>query len=283
MIPGRALPPKERPRLPLPRSRRRSCRPPRRKPPPPDTGFVQYDAATKTVTFRLVSGPFEFNGFTNGGATLTVPPGSTNVWNFEQNDGTPHSAEIASGTGPVPNSGGDPAIPRAYTNKVAEGLPQGAKDVIRFTAPDSGTFRIVCGVPGHALSGMWLWLKVDPRPRRPRSERHRSPESAAREPGAIQGSGLASYRGFTQHPPQEVPGVAALIWATSSGVPAATTRPPRSPPSGPRSMIQSAVLMTSRLCSITTTLFPLSTSRCSTSSSSRTSSKWRPVVGSSRM
>lgn len=133
----------------------------------PDTGVVQYDTATKTVTFRLVSGPFDFNGFTNGGATLTVPPGSTNVWNFEQNDGTPHSAEIASGTGPVPNSGGNPAIPRAYTNKVVEGLVQGAKDVIRFTAPDSGTFRIVCGVPGHALSGMWLWLKVDPAAKNP--------------------------------------------------------------------------------------------------------------------
>ena len=127
-----------------------------------DSGFVQYDAAAKTVTFRLVAGPFDFNGFTKGGATLTVPPGSTNVWKFEQNDGTPHSAEVASGTGPVPNSGGDPAIPRAYTNKVVEGLVQGAKDVIRFTAPDSGTFRIICGVPGHALSGMWLWLKVDP-------------------------------------------------------------------------------------------------------------------------
>lgn len=127
-----------------------------------DSGFVQYDAATKTVTFRLVAGPFDFNGFTQGGATLTIPPGSTNVWNFEQNDGTPHSAEVASGTGPVPSSGGDPAIPRAYTNKVVEGLPQGATDVIRFTAPDSGTYRIICGVPGHALSGMWLWLKVDP-------------------------------------------------------------------------------------------------------------------------
>jgi hypothetical protein len=39
---------------------------------------------------------------------------------------------------------------------------------------------------------------------------------------------------------------------TSSGVPVATISPPPSPPSGPRSMIQSAVLMTSRLCSITT-------------------------------
>ena len=59
--------------------------------------------------------------------------------------------------------------------------------------------------------------------------------------------------------------------------------PPPSPPSGPRSMIQSADLMTSRLCSITSTVLPASTRRCSTPSSRRTSSKWRPVVGSSRM
>jgi hypothetical protein len=67
----------------------------------------------------------------------------------------------------VPNSGGDPAIPRAYTNKVVEGLPQGANDVIRFTAPDSGSYRIICGVPGHALSGMWIWLKIDPAAKEP--------------------------------------------------------------------------------------------------------------------
>ena len=64
-------------------------------------------------------------------------------------------------------------------------------------------------------------------------------------------------------------------------------RPPpcrrRVPPSGPRSMIQSAVLMTSRLCSMTSTVLPWSTRRDSTVSSLRMSSKCRPVVGSSRM
>jgi Sulfocyanin (SoxE) domain len=132
-----------------------------------DSEYVKWDAATKTVTFRLVAGPFEFNHFTNGGGTLTVPAGSINVWNFLQNDGTPHSAEVASGTGPVPNSGGDPAIPRAYTNKVVEGMAQGETDVIRFTAPDTGSYRIICGVPGHALSGMWIWLKIDPAAKTP--------------------------------------------------------------------------------------------------------------------
>jgi plastocyanin len=132
-----------------------------------DSEYLKWDPATKTVTFKLVAGPFDFNHFTNGGGTLTVPAGSTNVWNFLQNDGTPHSAEVASGTGPVPNSGGDPAIPRAYTNKVVEGLVQGATDVIRFTAPDTGSYRIICGVPGHALSGMWIWLKIDPAAKAP--------------------------------------------------------------------------------------------------------------------
>jgi Cu/Ag efflux pump CusA len=74
-----------------------------------------------------------------------------------------------------------------------------------------------------------------------------------------------------------------IVQFAKPGVPAATRRPPPSPPSGPRSMIQSAVLMTSRLCSMTTTVLPCSTSSCSTSSSLRTSSKCRPVVGSSRM
>ena len=71
--------------------------------------------------------------------------------------------------------------------------------------------------------------------------------------------------------------------ATCSGVPSATTVPPPAPPSGPRSMIQSAVLITSRLCSITITVFPWSTSWLSTPSSLRMSSKCNPVVGSSRM
>src|SRR6185503_19506257 len=71
----------------------------------------------------------------------------------------------------------------------------------------------------------------------------------------------------------------ALALATCSGVPWATTLPPPSPPSGPRSINQSADLITSRLCSITTTVLPCSTRRINTSRSFRTSSKCRPVVG----
>ncbi len=124
--------------------------------------YAKWDPKTNTATLELMAGPFTFNGASNGSATFTVPAGSHVVINFVNKDGTPHSAEVISGEGPVPNSAGDPAIPRAYTNKVQEGLPQEATDQMSFPAPARGKFRIFCGVPGHGLSGMWIWLDVDP-------------------------------------------------------------------------------------------------------------------------
>jgi sulfocyanin len=135
--------------------------------------WVSYDAGTKTVTFALDAGapggagPFNFDGYTNGRGTLTVPASSNVVINFVNMDGTPHSAEIIADKDPMPNMGGDPAIPGAYTKDLTQGLPQGGKDNMSFTAPASGSFRIFCGVPGHGLSGMWIRLKVDPTAKSP--------------------------------------------------------------------------------------------------------------------
>ncbi len=64
--------------------------------------------------------------------------------------------------------------------------------------------------------------------------------------------------------------------ATPAGVPAATTRPPASPPPGPRSITQSAVAMVSRSCSTRTTVLPASTRRWSCRSSSVMSAGCRP-------
>ncbi|MEA2725421.1 MAG: hypothetical protein QOH59_3192 [Gemmatimonadales bacterium] len=137
---------------------------------PPATApdkWLSYDPATNTVTFELIAGPFTFNGYRNGEGSLVVPPKANMVINFVNKDGTPHSAIVISGDGPIPNAATDPAIPRAYTNKVLEGLPQEAGDVMRFPMPETGTYRIFCGVPGHGLSGMWIWLKVDPAAKTP--------------------------------------------------------------------------------------------------------------------
>jgi hypothetical protein len=121
------------------------------------------------VTFDLIGGPngFQFNGHASGSATLTLPPKANVVMNFVNKDGTPHSAEVISGEGALPNAGGDAALPRAYTNQLLQGLPQEGSDVMKFQAPESGTFRIFCGVPGHGLSGMWIWMKIDPKAKVP--------------------------------------------------------------------------------------------------------------------
>ena len=58
-------------------------------------GLLQYDAKTNTVTFRLVAGPFQFNGYGNGGATLTVPPG--NDQRLELRAGRRHAAQRGGG------------------------------------------------------------------------------------------------------------------------------------------------------------------------------------------
>jgi Sulfocyanin (SoxE) domain len=138
-------------------------------PPAGQSQGLKYDAGSNTVTFDLIGGPngFMFNGFGSGGATLTLPANAKVVMNFVNKDGTPHSAEVISGEGPIPNASVDAAIPRAYTNQLTQGLPQEGTDVMRFTAPASGTFRIICGVPGHALSGMWIWMKIDPAAKQP--------------------------------------------------------------------------------------------------------------------
>lgn len=134
--------------------------------PAPGSGsdqYVKWDPKTNTATFELIAGPFKFDDASNGSATFTVPAKANVVINFVNKDGTPHSAQVISGEGPIPNSADEPAIPRAYTNKAQEGLAQEATDVIKFTAPDSGKYRIFCGVPGHGLSGMWIWMNVDPK------------------------------------------------------------------------------------------------------------------------
>jgi hypothetical protein len=135
--------------------------------------WLSYDGRTNTVTFKLeagapgTNGPFNFDGYSQGGATVVVPPNSSVVMNFLNHDGTPHSAELIADKDPMPNMGGDPAIPAAYTVDLTQGLPQFGTDVMRFTAPASGSFRIFCGVPGHGLSGMWIRFRVDPSAKSP--------------------------------------------------------------------------------------------------------------------
>src|SRR6058998_2645579 len=142
---------------------------------PIDPSWLQVDTVTKTATFELVAGltglngALNFNGFRDGGLTLTVPLGSNVVVHFRNHDGMlPHSAEVIADTHPLPPGPVAPAFARALTVRLEQGLISEQTDDIRFIADRGGSHLIFCGVPGHGAAGMWIrprfWAQFGRRP-----------------------------------------------------------------------------------------------------------------------
>ena len=132
-----------------------------------DPTWLSFDTAAKSVRFQLLAGltglngALNFNGFRDGQLTLVVPVGWQTEIDFRNHDGVlPHSAEVIAPQTAPPALPGDPAIPRAFTLKLAQGLPSEATDDIRFAAQPAGEYLIACGVPGHGAAGMWIRLRV---------------------------------------------------------------------------------------------------------------------------
>jgi hypothetical protein len=44
---------------------------------------------------------------------------------------------------------------------VTAGLLPGQRDLTTFVADPAGWYWMLCGVPGHAIRGEWIGLKVD--------------------------------------------------------------------------------------------------------------------------
>src|SRR5713101_8576570 len=106
-----------------------------------DPTWLSFDAAARSARFQLIAGltglngALNFNGFSDGGLTFVVPVGWRTEIDFRNHDGMlPHSAEIIAPRTPLPVEPVDPAIPRAFTLRLAEGLPSEATDTLRFTA-----------------------------------------------------------------------------------------------------------------------------------------------------
>lgn len=132
-----------------------------------DPTWLTFDTPAKTVHFQLIAGltglngALNFNGFRDGDLTLVVPVGWKVNIAFRNHDGMlSHSAEVIAPQTPVPAQPVDPAIPRAFTIKLASGLPPEGTDAMHFTAQPAGEYLIFCGVPGHGLGGMWIRLRV---------------------------------------------------------------------------------------------------------------------------
>jgi uncharacterized cupredoxin-like copper-binding protein len=61
----------------------------------------------------------------------------------------------------IPLEGGRASLSNAMTRMVTEGLLPGQSDQTTFVADEAGWYWLLCGVPGHAIKGEWLELRVD--------------------------------------------------------------------------------------------------------------------------
>ena len=131
--------------------------------------WVAVDSAGRRVVLTLVAeqGPEQgtgtINGHRAGDVQLLVPQGWTVQWNWRNADSTQsHSLVVMAEREKLPAEGGQPAIDGALSRMVKVGLKSGQRDETTFAAEPGGWYWMLCGVPGHALKGEWIGLRVDP-------------------------------------------------------------------------------------------------------------------------
>jgi hypothetical protein len=132
------------------------------------TDWLAVDAAAKTAILTLaVTRPPNapsalINGYRNGEARVVVPVGWTVRWDWRNADTAAHSLVVMVQREKLPLEGGRPSLTNAMTRMVTEGLPPSGKDQTTFAGEEAGWYWLMCGVPGHAIAGEWLELRVDP-------------------------------------------------------------------------------------------------------------------------
>jgi hypothetical protein len=134
-----------------------------------DTGWLTSDSAAKTATLSLVvtrpagSASALINGYRAGEARVVVPLRWTVKWNWRNDDpASAHSLVVMVQREKIPLEGGRAAFSNGMSRSVTAGLSQGQTDQTTFEAEETGWYWLLCGVPGHALNGEWIELRVDP-------------------------------------------------------------------------------------------------------------------------
>ena len=130
--------------------------------------WISVDSASQTLILQFEArgggpgGIVTLNGFHHGGVQVVVPVNWTVRWAWLNADSTAaHSLVVMAEREKLPTEGGRPAFDNAASRAVTRGLKPGEKDATSFTADQAGWYWLLCGVPGHALQGEWIGLKVE--------------------------------------------------------------------------------------------------------------------------
>ena len=123
--------------------------------------------AVGTVELALIAGKtsangsFNFNGFSRGRMTLTVPTGWRVVVHYQNVSPLRHSLDVIPYTGKQPDAPPPPPVFKgATTQDPVSGIGVGKEETITFVADKAGKYEYLCGVAGHAQAGMWNYLVV---------------------------------------------------------------------------------------------------------------------------
>ena len=130
------------------------------------TAWMHADPPSKSVRFDIAMGApgegsgLNFNGYSHGHMTITVPLGWKVSMKVSNADSLPHSLEIVGEQTTPPIDSVATAFPRAETIDLKDGMPPNTSDSLSFTADKVGRYWIMCAVPGHVQGGMWDLLVV---------------------------------------------------------------------------------------------------------------------------
>jgi uncharacterized cupredoxin-like copper-binding protein len=142
--------------------------PPARAQSEPLPPWIVADPTSKSVTLTLEAARAKganaaaLNGEREGSIQVNVPLGWTVRWRWHNGDSIPHSLLVVAEREKLPAEGGQSALENAASRAVTTGIDPGQSDETTFVGDQAGWYWVLCGVPGHALSGEWIGLRVDP-------------------------------------------------------------------------------------------------------------------------
>ena len=124
-------------------------------------------ARAATVALEVTAPPGSpsalLNGYREGEIQIVVPLRWTVTWDWRSADSAGnHSLVLMAEREKLPTEGGRPVFTNAMTRSLTAGLPAGQSDHTTFEAEESGWYWLLCGVPGHAIAGEWIGLRIDP-------------------------------------------------------------------------------------------------------------------------
>jgi len=139
---------------------------------PASSDWFVVDEASQTVTITIVAGAssdnnyWNYNGLYGGRGSITVPEGYQVTINYENRDpAMAHSIGLGERSASYPTAFSSPqpvfagAISANPTSLSESTLP-GETEVLTFVAATAGEYALICYVPGHAATGMFLNFTV---------------------------------------------------------------------------------------------------------------------------